>query len=329
MKHNEIESQKIVVAALYKFVRLPDFRELREKLAQFCDKQSLKGTLLLAEEGINGTVAGSREDIDSFLCFLRQDPRFSDLEHKESYVYEMPFYRMKVRLKKEIVTMGIPGTDPNQLSGSKVDYKQWNELISDPEVFVIDTRNEYEYEIGTFKNAISPHTKTFREFPEFVNREMNTKKHKKVAMFCKGGIRCEKATNYLMTKGFEAVYHLNGGILKYLEEVRKEARNEARKEDCQEENLWEGDCFVFDGRVAVDKNLEQGNYEQCFACRMPLSKEELQSDKYEKGISCPHCIGSLTDEKYMRVSERQRQVELAENRQQKHIGLSQQPGKVD
>lgn len=319
MTHNLTDPQKIVVAALYKFVRLPDFREVREKLVQICKKQSLKGTLLLAEEGINGTIAGSAEGIDNFLCFLRKDPRFSDLEHRESYVYEMPFYRMKVRLKKEIVTMGIPDTDPNQLSGSKVDYKQWNELICDPEVFVIDTRNEYEYEIGTFKNAISPHTKTFREFPEFVNKEMNTNKHKKVAMFCTGGIRCEKATNYLMKQGFEAVYHLNGGILKYLEEVRKE--------DGQEENLWEGDCFVFDGRVAVDKNLEQGNYEQCFACRMPLSREELQSEKYRKGISCPYCIDSLTDEKYARVSERQRQVELAEKRQQQHIGLSQQPCK--
>ncbi len=317
MTHHETESQKIVVAAMYKFVHLPDFRVLREKLVQVCEKQSLKGTLLLAEEGINGTVAGGREGIDNLLCFLRQDSRFSDLEHKESFVSQMPFYRMKVRLKKEIVTMGIPDTDPNQLNGAKIDYKEWNELISDPDVLVIDTRNEYECEIGTFKNAISPNTKTFREFPEFVNNELDSEKHKKIAMFCTGGIRCEKATNYLLKQGYEDVYHLNGGILKYLEEVK------------QEENLWQGDCFVFDGRVAVDKNLEQGNYEQCFACRMPLSKEELQSEEYEKGISCPNCIASLTDEKYMRVSERQRQVELAEKRQQQHIGLSQQPGKAN
>ncbi|MEE9190022.1 MAG: rhodanese-related sulfurtransferase [Candidatus Neomarinimicrobiota bacterium] len=317
MTHHETESQKIVVAAMYKFVHLPDFRVLREKLVQVCEKQSLKGTLLLAEEGINGTVAGGREGIDNLLCFLKQDSRFSDLEHKESFVSQMPFYRMKVRLKKEIVTMGIPDTDPNQLNGAKVDYKEWNELISDPDVLVIDTRNEYECEIGTFKNAISPNTKTFREFPEFVNNELGSDKNKKIAMFCTGGIRCEKATNYLLKQGYEDVYHLNGGILKYLEEVK------------QEENLWQGDCFVFDGRVAVDKNLEQGNYEQCFACRMPLSKEELQSEEYEKGISCPNCIASLTDEKYMRVSERQRQVELAEKRQQQHIGLSQQPGKAN
>ena len=317
MTYHETESQKIVVAAMYKFVHLPDFRVLREKLVQVCEKQSLKGTLLLAEEGINGTVAGGREGIDNLLCFLKQDPRFSDLEHKESFVSLMPFYRMKVRLKKEIVTMGVPDTDPNQLNGAKVDYKEWNELISDPDVLVIDTRNEYECEIGTFKNAISPNTKTFREFPEFVNNELDSEKHKKIAMFCTGGIRCEKATNYLLKQGYEDVYHLNGGILKYLEEVK------------QEENLWQGDCFVFDGRVAVDKNLEQGNYEQCFACRMPLSKEELQSEEYEKGISCPNCIASLTDEKYMRVSERQRQVELAENRQQQHIGLSQEPDKAD
>ncbi len=317
MTHHETESQKIVVAAMYKFVHLPDFKVLREKLVQVCEKQSLKGTLLLAEEGINGTVAGGREGIDNLLCFLKQDSRFSDLEHKESFVSQMPFYRMKVRLKKEIVTMGVPDTDPNQLNGAKVDYKEWNELISDPDVLVIDTRNEYECEIGTFKNAISPNTKTFREFPEFVNNELGSDKNKKIAMFCTGGIRCEKATNYLLKQGYEDVYHLNGGILKYLEEVK------------QEENLWQGDCFVFDGRVAVDKNLEQGNYEQCFACRMPLSKEELQSEEYEKGISCPYCIASLTDEKYMRVSERQRQVELAENRQQQHIGISQEPDKAD
>jgi len=317
MTQNETESTDIVVAAMYKFVHLPDFREIREKLLQVCEKQSLKGTLLLAEEGINGTVAGGREGIDNLLSYLKQDPRFADLEHKESFVTEIPFYRMKVRLKKEIVTMGIPDTDPNQLNGAKVDYKEWNELICDPDVLVIDTRNEYEYKIGTFKNAISPNTTTFREFPDFVNRELGDDKHKKVAMFCTGGIRCEKATNYMLKQGYEHVYHLNGGILKYLEEVK------------QEENLWQGDCFVFDGRVAVDKNLEQGNYEQCFACRMPLSETELQSDEYEKGISCPHCIDDMTDEKYERVSERQRQVELAEKKQQQHIGVSQEKAKAD
>ncbi len=321
MIENQANTENIVVAAMYKFVHLPDYRELREKLIQVCDKHSLKGTLLLAEEGINGTVAGSREAIDGLLIFLWEDPRFSDLRHKESFVSELPFYRMKVRLKKEIVTMGVPGTDPGQLTGSRVDYQQWNELISDPDVLVIDTRNEYEYEIGTFKNAISPHTKTFREFPEFVDRAMDVDKHKKVAMFCTGGIRCEKATNYLLKKGFNDVYHLNGGILKYLETIREEGK--------EDENLWQGDCFVFDGRVAVDKNLQQGNYEQCFACRMPLSKEELASDEYEKGISCPHCVDEMTDDKFIRVSERQRQVELAENRHQQHIGVAQQTTKTD
>ncbi|MFT5426034.1 MAG: UPF0176 protein [Gammaproteobacteria bacterium] len=329
MTDSELEPPKIVVVAMYKFVHLPDFKELRDKFIHVCDEQLLKGTLLLAEEGINGTVAGRREGIDTFLSYLRQDPRFSDLKPKKSYVTDIPFYRMKVRLKKEIVTMGVPGTDPSQLTGTRVDYKEWNKLISDPEVLVVDTRNEYEHKIGTFKNAISPQTKTFREFPEFVDKELDTIKHKKVAMFCTGGIRCEKATNYLMTQGFEAVYHLNGGILKYLEDVREATQKADQKNNEQEENLWEGDCFVFDGRVAVDKNLEQGNYEQCFACRMPLSKEELQSDNYEEGISCPHCIDSMTDEKYIRVSERQRQVELAENRQQQHIGVSQQSDKSD
>ena len=312
-------AKTIVVAAMYKFAHLSDFRELREKLVQVCEMQSLKGTLLLAEEGINGTVAGDREGIDNLLCFLRQDTRFSDMEHKESFVSAMPFYRMKVRLKKEIVTMGIPGTDPNQLAGTKVDYHQWNSLVSDPDVIVIDTRNEYEFRIGTFKNAISPHMTTFRDFPEFVDRKLDLDKHKKVAMFCTGGIRCEKATNYMLSQGFEEVYHLNGGILKYLEEVKNKTKEEI--------NLWEGECFVFDGRVAVDKHLEKGSYEQCFACRMPLSKEDLQSEKYRKGISCPHCIDSLSDERYRRVSERQRQVELAESRHQQHIGLSQRSDK--
>ena len=316
MTHNNTNTNKIIIAAMYKFVHLPDFVKLRKKLIQVCEKQSLKGTLLLAEEGINGTVAGDRDGIDNLLYFLRKDPRFLDLEHKESFVSEMPFYRMKVRLKKEIVTMGIPDIDPNQLNGAKVDYKEWNDLISDPEVLVIDTRNEYEYGIGTFKNAISPKTTTFREFPEYVSRELEVDKHRKIAIFCTGGIRCEKATNCLLSHGFEKVYHLNGGILKYLEEIQ------------EEENLWEGECFVFDGRVAVDKNLEQGSYEQCFACRMPLSREELQSEKYEKGISCPHCLDSLSDEKYQRVSERQRQVELADSRAQKHIGVPQSPGKA-
>lgn len=321
MIDNKTDIQNIVVAAMYKFVHLPDFRELRDKLIKVCDSHSLKGTLLLAEEGINGTVAGSREAIDALSGFLREDSRFSDLRHKESFVSETPFYRMKVRLKKEIVTMGVPGTDPEQLTGSRVDYRQWNELISDPDVLVIDTRNEYEYEIGTFKNAISPHTKTFREFPEFVNREMHVDKNKKVAMFCTGGIRCEKASNYLLKQGFNDVFHLNGGILKYLEDIRDEGKDD--------ENLWQGDCFVFDGRVAVDKNLQQGNYEQCFACRMPLSKQELKSNDYVKGISCPHCVDDMTDEKFVRVSERQRQVELAENRHQQHIGVAHHSSKTD
>ncbi len=319
MTDSELKSSEIVVVTTYKFVHLPDFRELREKLVQICTQQSLKGTLLLSAEGMNGTVAGRQGNIDSFLSYLGQDFRFSDLRYKEAFVTEMPFYRMKVRLKKEIVTMGVAGTDPGRLTGLKVDYKQWNQLVSDPDVLIIDTRNEYEHKIGTFKNSISPQTKTFREFPGFVDKELDPDKHKKIAMFCTGGIRCEKATNYLMRQGFEEVYHLQGGILGYLEDVREANRKNNGKED----NLWQGDCFVFDGRVAVDKNLERGNYTQCFACRMPLSKEELKSADYEKGVSCPYCINAMTEKKYARVSERQRQVELAENRQQQHIGASQ------
>lgn len=205
--------------------------------------------------------------------------------------------------------MGIPGTDPTTLNGQRVDPKDWNDLISDPEVILIDTRNDYEVGIGTFKNAISPDTETFREFPDYVKKNLDPKKHKKVAMFCTGGIRCEKSTNYLLSQGFDQVYHLNGGVLKYLEEVP------------QEESLWEGECFVFDGRVSVDHNLEEGMYEQCFACRRPLSDEDRQSEKYQEGISCPFCFDKMSDERRERFSERQRQIEFANDRNEKHLGV--------
>jgi UPF0176 protein len=222
----------------------------------------------------------------------------------------MPFMRTRVKLKKEIVTMGFVGTDPTPLNGQRVDPKDWNELISDPEVILIDTRNDYEIGIGTFKNAISPETETFREFPDYVKENLDPGKHKKVAMFCTGGIRCEKSTNYLLSQGFDQVFHLNGGVLKYLEEIP------------QEESLWEGECFVFDGRVSVDHNLEEGLYEQCFACRMPLSEEERESDKYQEGIACPHCYDKVGDEQRERFAERQRQIEFSKSRNEEHLGVS-------
>ncbi len=300
---------EIIVAALYKFVQLPDYIELREPLHAYMVDQEIKGTLLLAEEGINGTIAGSREAIDNLITWLIRDKRFVDLSYKESTVTEMPFYRTKVKLKKEIVTMGVPGTDPTELNGQRVDPEDWNELISDPDVLLIDTRNEYEIGIGTFKNAISPETETFREFPDFVKQNLDPEKHKKIAMFCTGGIRCEKSTNYLLNQGFDQVFHLNGGVLKYLEEVPPE------------ESLWEGECFVFDGRVSVDHNLEEGMYEQCFACRRPLSEEHRQSEKYQEGISCPFCYDNMDENRRQRFMERQKQIELAKSRNEEHLGV--------
>jgi len=297
-----------IVAALYKFAKLPDYKELQPGLLDFCLQHGLKGTLLLAEEGINGTVAGSRTAIDALIVYLKQDERLADIEHKESHADEMPFYRMKVRLKKEIVTMGVPGINPNEKVGTYVAPENWNALISDPDVILIDTRNDYEYDIGTFKGAIDPHTTTFREFPQYVAQNLDPAKHKKVAMFCTGGIRCEKASAFMMEQGFEEVYHLQGGILKYLENVPKE------------ESLWEGECFVFDQRVAVRHGLEVGDYDQCHACRHPLSPEEMESTQYVAGISCPHCYDKLSEEKRASVTERQKQITLAKQRGDAHIG---------
>ena len=300
--------QNIVLATLYKFTKLPDCRELRVRLLKHCQTQDLKGTLLLAEEGINGMIAGSREGVDSLLALLRAQDRFSDLEHGESYVSAPPFYRMKVKCKKAIVSMGSAGTNPEQLTAAKVDSKQWNALVLDPEVLILDTRNKYESDLGTFKHSIAAETQTFAEFPEYVDRQLHSLKHKRIATFCTGGIRCEKATSYMLARGFEAVYQLRGGILQYLAEVPAE------------ESLWQGECFVFDNRVAVNKRLAPGSYQQCFACRMPLAKDLLDSAQYQQGISCPYCIATLTEEKYIRLRERQRQVTLAVSRRQRHIG---------
>ncbi len=300
--------QPVVIAALYKFVHLEDFEALQPNFLQFCLDHGIKGTILLAEEGINGTVAGSREAIDALLAFLQSDPRLADLEHKESFADEEPFLRTKVKLKKEIVTLGQPGVSPIHGAGTRVEPEDWNAIISDPDVVLIDTRNTYEVEIGTFRNALSPDTTNFREFPAYVQQHLDPNKHKKVAMFCTGGIRCEKASAYMLDQGFDEVYQLNGGILKYLEQVDKD------------DSLWEGECFVFDSRVSVDHDLEEGNYEQCFACRHPISDEDMQSEHYQKGVSCPHCIDEKTEAQREGFRERQRQVELAEARNQKHIG---------
>ena len=296
-----------VVAALYKFVRLADYVSLRDTLYDTMVANKVKGTLLLAEEGINGTICGSRDGVDAVKAWLDADGRFTGMSYKESLSDELAFYRTKVKLKKEIVTMGIEGIDPANIVGTYVKGEEWNTLISDPDTVLIDTRNDYEVAIGTFKNAVNPNTTTFREFPQWAADNLDKRKHKKVAMFCTGGIRCEKSTAYLKEQGFDEVYHLDGGILKYLEDMP------------EEKSLWQGECFVFDQRVAVKHGLEQGSYDQCYACRMPLSKEEMLSDNYVKGLSCPHCFENTTAEQKASFAERQRQVELAKQRGEKHI----------
>lgn len=304
----EIHQGPIVVAALYHFAPLPDFAALQLPLTQLAEAQGIKGTLLLASEGINGTVSGSREAIDALLAWLRQDDRLANLEHKESYYDEQPFYRLKVRLKKEIVTLGVPGIDPNEQVGTYVSPREWNELLADPEVVVVDTRNDYEVAVGTFEGAVDPHTRTFREFPDFVKKEMDPGKQKKVAMFCTGGIRCEKASALMLAEGFEEVFHLKGGILKYLEEVP------------EAESRWQGECFVFDERVAVGHGLAPGTHSLCRGCRMPLSPADLESPDYQEGVSCSRCIDELTPEKKARLEERHRQSQLAAARNERHVG---------
>lgn len=299
-----------VITALYKFVTLDDYQSIREPLQTFCQEQGVKGTLLLANEGINGTVAGTRSAMDALLDYLKSDERLADVEYKESFAEENPFYRMKVKLKREIVTLGVEGIDPNLTVGTYVKPQDWNALISDPDVVLVDTRNDYEVDIGTFRGAIDPKTTTFREFPEYVHNNFDPKKNKKVAMFCTGGIRCEKASAYMLQEGYEEVYHLQGGILKYLEDVP------------EAESMWQGECFVFDNRVSVNHRLEQGHYDMCHACRRPISEQDKQSPDYLSGVSCHHCIGEKSEADRERFAQRQQQIELANEQGQHHIGLT-------
>ena len=297
-----------IVAALYKFVRLENCAELRDAIQAQCDALGITGTLLLAEEGINGTIAGTRENIDVILAYLRSDARLADMPYKESYATGDPFYRMKVKVKKEIVTMGVPDIDPTELVGKYVKPEDWNALISAPDVLLVDTRNDYEVDVGTFQGAVNPHITTFREFPEYVKKHFDPEKQPRVAMFCTGGIRCEKASAYMLQQGFGEVYHLQGGILKYLENVPAE------------ESLWDGECFVFDQRVAVGQGLAPGHYELCYGCSRPITVEEKATPKYQAGVSCPNCYDSLTPEKRAAAMERQKQVTLASQRGETHIG---------
>lgn len=299
---------RLVVCALYKFASLEDYQALRAPLLHTLHHNQVRGTLLLASEGINGTVAGTREGIDALLDWLRRDPRLADIDYKESFTDEPPFKRTRVKLKKEIVTMGVPGIDPAHVVGTYVSPREWNQLINDPDVLLVDTRNDYEVQVGSFRDALNPGTATFREFPRYVHDNLDPKKHKKVAMFCTGGIRCEKSTALLKAQGFDEVFHLKGGILKYLEEIP------------EKDTLWEGECFVFDERVTVDHKLEQGNYDQCHACRLPITTADKASDTFQQGVSCPHCYDRLTAAQKVRFQERQRQMELARQRGDAHMG---------
>lgn len=299
------------IAAFYKFFRFPDYAERRQALARrFCGL-GIKGTLLLAEEGVNGTIAGSAEAIDAALSELRSLPGAEGLEAKFSEAADMPFARLKVRLKREIVTMGVPGTDPNSLVGTYVKPQDWNALLADPDTVLIDTRNDYETALGTFEGAIDPQTESFRAFPawfrDFRARLDAEGRKPKIAMFCTGGIRCEKATSFVKAEGIDDVFHLEGGILKYLETVP------------EPETKWRGECYVFDERVSVRHDLTPGDHILCHACGRPVSPEGRQHKDYVEGISCAACIGEMTDDQRARFAERQRQIDLARARGEKHM----------
>lgn len=296
------------VAALYKFTPFDDPAGLKPTLEQVARAGGVRGTILLAKEGINGTVAGPRAGIDAVLAHIRTLPGCADLEWKESTATDMPFQRLKVRLKREIVTMGQPDVNPTAAVGTYVTPEDWNDLIASDDVAVIDTRNDYEVEIGTFEGAIDPDTRSFGEFPAWWEANKSRFGNKRIAMFCTGGIRCEKSTNYLISQGVTDVFHLKGGILKYLEEVPAE------------DSLWQGECFVFDGRVSVGHGLVEGDYDLCHACRRPLAKADKARAEYEPGVACHRCVGEFTDEDRARFRERQRQIELARARGEVHLG---------
>ena len=304
---------EILVAALYKFVEIDDLLSLQSDLHEICEKNNIMGTILIANEGINGTISGKTNEINQTISLLKSDKRFTNIEIKYSSTDKQPFHRMKVRLKKEIVTIGLPKINPNKKVGTYVKPDDWNDLISDPNVVVIDTRNKYETKIGSFQNALDPETSSFREFPDWVKKFKSSKENanKKIAMFCTGGIRCEKASSLMKEEGFEDVYHLQGGILKYLETIDKE------------NSLWNGECFVFDQRVCLTDELEVGSYKMCFACRMPITDEEMQNEKYIEGISCIYCYDKTTKEKKERFGSRQKQILLAKERGEKHLGGKQ------
>lgn len=297
------------VAALYKFVHIDDCPHLQESLKEKCKFFGIIGTLLIATEGINGTVAGDPKALNNFLDFLKSDIRFADIEIKFSTADERPFYRLKIRIKNEIVTMGVEGVSPMRTVGEYVDPQDWNRLIHDPDVVLIDTRNDYESVVGSFEGAIHPNTRNFREFPEWLEKQ-EVQKSKKIAMFCTGGIRCEKATSYMKDQGYEHVYHLKGGILRYLEEIP------------EKESLWDGACFVFDQRVGVEHALKESSLGLCYACGFPVTAEARNKKEYEAGVSCPNCFGTYDSNQLSRLRERQKQIILSASRNEQHIGVA-------
>jgi len=306
-----MEENKLI-AAFYKFVEWDNLKRKKSDLERLCLKNNIVGTILLANEGINGTIAGSEGSVLAVIEGLKNDPLLTDIEPKFSKAEGAVFKRMKVRLKKEIVSMGMESISPANLKGKTVQANDWNKLISNPETLVIDTRNKYECAIGTFKGSLDPKTKSFREFPEWSKNNLEAIMEKegktKVAMFCTGGIRCEKASSLLLKEGIEEVYQLDGGILKYLENISPD------------QSLWEGECFVFDERVSIQHGLVEGNFSMCHACRMPIDDDDLKSKKYVEGISCPHCYGTHSRERKERFAERQKQIKLAKGRNEKHLG---------
>ena len=299
---------EFTVATFYHFVDLPDYAQWKDKLVACCDEADVRGTFILATEGLNSTIAGPKKGVDAVLSFIRDDERFADMSHRESTADHLPFHRLRIAIRPEIVTLGDPSVNPNKAVGEYVEPEDWNAIISDPDVTLIDTRNDYEVEIGTFKGAINPKTESFGEWDEYIKANFDPAKHKKVAMFCTGGIRCEKASAHMLKNGFEKVYHLKSGILNYLENIDPA------------DSLWEGECFVFDHRVSVRHGLEEGTCEICFGCRWPLKEEELQSPKYEPGVCCARCGDSLTAERRASLEERHRQVMLARFNKKEHIG---------
>ncbi len=298
------------IAALYKFAPIADPANLQPDLKALCTAHSIRGTLILAEEGINGTIAGPAQGIEFVLQFIREIPGFADIEIKESWSDEQPFFRMKVRHKPEIVTMGAANADPQERVGQYIEAEDWNALIAEPGVVVVDTRNHYESRIGTFEGSTLPDTDSFRDFPQWIkDNEETLKNAKKIAMFCTGGIRCERATSYMLNQGFEEVYHLHGGILKYLENI------------AEKDSKWTGECFVFDQRTSVKHGLIEGDWDICYACREPINQEHKASEHYVKGESCPLCYHKTTDEQKRGFRERHQQVKFAIERDEQHIGV--------